>query len=277
MPATVDIIMKGVGLCYRKKDVWKVLFPFNDCHTVKFSHRKDDEKLEKEGSLKEKCRKIDINISPARQQQTATHTTNFIDRVLDLTHTPQQNQVQGKPAKVKTHGKVKVRGGWNETSVRLSIQNAEMSVLDYIQDYTDEDIVLVEDNGGKSAQNSEQKIDHPLVHWLKARVTLNQNERLKITRDGSDFLEISNPDNSSPQYTLIFDNDCVAVDHKQNDSDMFYLVIKDSDGSKRQFRITTPDQSGKQTFVIPPNLRESKPCMLAYASDPGEGVDSLPD
>jgi hypothetical protein len=281
MATTVEIILKGVGICYEKKDTWKILFPFNECHSVKFSCRKNDEKLTKIGHLAMANCRIDVNVSPERQNREAKRSPNFEKYVLDLTHTEEKKQAQDSSGKVPTHGKVRVKKDkdkkekWREKAVLLSLQNAEMSVLDYIEDYTDEDILLHEVD-----TPNRKPIEYSLAHWLRAKIDLQPNEELTVKRNNSELLKITSTADKDIVYTLTFDNDCVEVRENQNDMDMYYQIVEDAKNPKRRFRLVSASVNDEAPRVIPPGVRGDKPCMFVYVSDPdgdNNGDGSLPE
>jgi|GEM_PF-5716328 len=269
MPITVDIIIKGVALCYVKgkpadaNEIWKVLFPFDECHSVKFSYRIDDGVLVKVGHLARANCKVDINLSTPRTP-TAEKTANF-NSVLDLTK---------KTNPRKTHDKIKRKDDWSQKAVLLSISNAKMSVFDYMQDYLDEDIYLREKKNGASGRK--ELISEPLAHWLKARIVLSETETFNVICDGTNLITPPAATGDDVLYTLIFDNDCLDVRENKNDMDMFYKIIEEPTKTNRKFHITGESERSSGLRVIPPNLEDRKPCMAVTASDPNEPGGELP-
>lgn len=260
MPTNVDIIIKGVAVCYIKNSLWNVIFPFDKCHTLQFSHRKDDDELINVGHLARAKSKIAITITPAPSSPATGRSGKFNNSVYDLTF-----QSSAKPGRV-THRKVKRKLHWENSAVWMTIQNATMFVLDYIQDYIQEDLFL--DDGRTTP------MEDSVAHSLRARVKLNPGEKLELKIDGALVFDtiVAPPPPDDILYTLIFDNDCQDNSQEGNDMEMFYRVVEDDTHPRQKFKIRAGDKASGGHRVIPPDLHGGKPCMSAFVSNPTDST-----
>ena len=79
---SVKTIINGVALCYRKDDLCKVVFPFNECHQIKLSYQKENGEEFEIGPLAKENRAIKI-VSDAAAS-AAGEDASF-KQILDLT------------------------------------------------------------------------------------------------------------------------------------------------------------------------------------------------
>jgi hypothetical protein len=223
MATTVDIIIKGIAICYRKDDNWHVLFPIDaeECHKIAFSYKKGDNSDLPKGDLA-KSTAINITIAGAGASSVTSETSNFTSHVLDLTSQ-------------RTHGKIRSKGDLTGKAVLLTIPHARFSINKYLEEFPSGRIPdLVETKTG--ARNP----IYTLAHSVKGTITLNDGAQVVVESDGlGGGRFVTEPGFSS---ILTFNNDCEKPKPGKNDMDMFYEVIEEFDpstGSRldRQFRI----------------------------------------
>lgn len=280
MPATIDIIIRGIAICYKKQksaevDLWRVLFPFDDenlapgkqlCHELNFSKKEGDgPELPVPGHKRPLAKRRGVITIKASQHKLTTsgESKNFKEFALDLTNT-----AAGKP---KTHDALELKDkgteNWRNGTVLMKIDvPAEFSVCDYIHELTKGDIFLNEDDGSGTAIQGKQ---HTIIaHSVKATFELDKDKILQVF-DGADVLENITV-KEGVLYTLIFDNDCKIKKPGENDMDMFYAkTIVEPGKPKRRFRIadkpmfkvTPAKKGGIVKASVPPSLFEGKPCL----------------
>jgi hypothetical protein len=280
MSATIDIIIRGIAICYKKPkstkvDLWRVLFPFDDenlaagkklCHELNFSSKVGDapELPGHERPLAKPRGVITIKASQ-NKLETSSESDNFKEYALDLTNT-----ATGKP---KTHGAVELKEkdteNWRKGTVLMKIDvPAVFSVCDYIHELTSEDIFLNEHNGTVTSGKQHDII----AHSVKATFELDEDETLQVF-NGTDRLETITVEDKK-LYTLIFNNDCKIKRPGKNDMEMFYeKTIVEPGKPNRKFLITDKleDSSSKKGDAelesIPEiSLAEGKPCLSVYVS-----------
>jgi hypothetical protein len=276
MSTTVDIIIRGISICYRKGDVWKILFPIDDlkCHKINFSVRKEDGKDEAKGFLADAP---SINLSVAEAESETGESTNFANTVYDLTggHTHPKVRLKPNPGKF----------------VLMTVPNAYFFIDVYLEDISpDHQIPALVDVGTSAPGHTFTS----LAHSAKAIIRLKDGGTLTLKAGGFQFT--TEPGSS---YTLTFDNDCDKIPTGENDMDMFYTVIEEFDpatglGSDKQFRIggVGPAEDALderflenfsekffERFTVfpkpPPDFARGNTCMFGRVSDT-ESIENLP-
>ncbi|HVE55343.1 MAG TPA: hypothetical protein VNB22_00845 [Pyrinomonadaceae bacterium] len=111
---TVRIIIRGIALAYFKQgqDIWKVLFPFDDCHLVKFKLSENEAGVPLAGT----GRQIRIR---AENPTSAFEIGDNFGEFLDIT------------SKHSHQNGIKPKGSLADKSVLLSIENAKFSVFEF--------------------------------------------------------------------------------------------------------------------------------------------------
>jgi hypothetical protein len=199
---TVRIFIKGVGLCYQKDNLWKVLFPFDDCHRIKFSSNDiSTDAVELAGPE----RKIEVVVAGGTKLPPAIDES--FDLFLNLTDS------------FAHESGVRMKKGWEANGVLMTIENAV-----FFAETTENEFTLYEDGKPKKELGI-------IGHSSYVTINLKENEKLRVLVDGEEIFATT----AGIQPTLIFDNDCPHDEQRPglNDFDMLYNIIEDSDADKR--------------------------------------------
>jgi hypothetical protein len=287
MATIVDIIIKGVAICYRHGADWHVLFPIDaeGCHKINFSYQKEDAKEPSPETPLASSKSINITVKGTGAISTTGETDNFRLKVLDLTSDA-------------THPRIRQRkdlnGDLTGKAVLLTIPNAHFSINKYLEQLSNDPIPDLEQvpPGAKTQFSS-------LAHSAKATIILNDGAQLIVASNQLPKGEFVTDLGSS--YKLTFNNDCDKERKDKNDMDMFYEVIEEFDdvtGNRvdRKFRIGgVGTKDGKiaeqmieqliragidKKFIEPliravapsepPSFAIGKPCLFVKASKPGD-------
>lgn len=301
--ASMCIYFIGIGITYKKtkdgEERWHILFPFNDCHSVKLYCLLEDKDEDSGfyGHLAKRGAQVKINVSNA--ESVTGSTSNFDKYVFDMTS-------------AHTHGRVKPNDDWAEKGVLLKIENAQFSVFNYLQSYDevkDYDVVLIE--GADDSGGVNQGL---LAHMVSAHIELGEKGSVDVKVDGKKIISSE----AGQSCILLFDNDCEEIGSDGNtrqkkvsqntvfsdvdtDMKMFYGLISDADQQTKQFRIKGKKKPGgisQPSMIIPkdvslcnfnvpgqgvlkgvftyyprtgtPRLDVEKPCMFAQVTKPGD-------
>jgi hypothetical protein len=250
----IEINIEGLAICYKKNDLWKVLFPFDDeCHRIKFSHWKGLAAPSEETELAAAGGKISITSTGAKAQQP-DRSEGFDREVFDFTANPSLHGYT-------THEAVRLKDGWEENTVVMEIADAFFSVGDYVNALTPEAVLLhsVSSNGTLSAGQPVGMI----AHSIKATVVLPDTDAV-LTVEGPNMSPLNLT--GGGLFTLRFDNDCGEIKINENDMFMYYQntiePVRNGFAVQEAFCIgelghsaTTGKLSGG------PYLLEGKPCM----------------
>lgn len=245
---TVNIIIKGVALCYRKDGMWKVLFPFDTCHKVKFSYRKDDNPAVKLSNLAKANNVIEVTASGAADPDQSA-SSNYRQHILDLT----------SPG---MHSRISRKTDWNQKAVLMTIENAKLHIYDYIQDHTGRPVPLVD-----TERPSEPQTLDMVGHSVRAEISLNNAGIVRVRSEGRDILTTD----PGASYTLTFDNDCKEPRPGKNDMEMLYKAIEEPGKPWRMLLVGGRGSSQKDgiiPFTDPPMPEEGKPCLAVGTGDP---------
>lgn len=310
MATTVDIIIKGIALCYRKGNSWHVLFPIDargrGCHKINFSHKKGDDSDSAKTPL---AQSTSITIRAPGANSASGQTDNFGRHVLNLTS-------------AQTHPRIRRKSDLTGKAVLMTIPNARFSINRYLEEFPPHRIPkLVEQSTGSGTDLT------TLAHSVKATIAVDDGGQVIVESDQLTGGQFATERGFS--HTLTFDNDCEIVRPGKNDMDMFYDVIEEHDGAgnstNRRFRIGGQGrdtlqrviqeiietiESGKSKEIVqqliqlgvdekyislldelsgdveslktlikilsePPNYDDGKPCLVAIVSDPGS-IETLP-
>jgi hypothetical protein len=258
MASTIEIIVKGIAICYKKtiadgRTVWRVLFPFNDCHSVKLSCDMGGETifLGHLGSSKSK-----IEIVTGSTTSSTGSTTDFKE-VLDLT-----SDGSDPAHPLVTHASLQKKSGWDERGVALTIPNMYFDVRNSLRDFAEignSEIYLEDTEGG-----IEQPIED-IAHSVRGTIDLSGGETASIIIDGRTIFT-SQPEVSC---VLVFDNDCKEEhpDHP-NDMVMIYQLVEEPGNEDRMFLVKgrAKADGDKNLMSEPPNLLGGKPCLVVKVS-----------
>jgi len=218
--AKFKIIIKGIALSYIKKDnVWRLLFPFDRCHTVKLKLDEHDPGI----SLASPGALIDVTTGANTLSKGGAKSTyrNFLDLTADRMH---------------DDGLV-LRDDWEKSAVRMKIANALFSVYEM----TKTRIAVTEDG--------EEKI--PADYIGDTGLAEIESDEL--------IIKVSGAKNFSMRFTadttVTFYNDCDNTSEIAfTDMAMLYWVVKDKEKPRRQFSVA---EEGAQRSSITPAAQPS--------------------
>jgi len=182
--------------------LWKVLFPIDDCHTVKFksSGTNDGEvSLAKHGLAT-----IKTAGKTGSKFEIGDNYTDFFDLTAGYSH----------------KNGIKMRAGWQDKAVLLTIENAKFSV----KERTHSRFQL------KKAGKVVKDLNH-IGYSGKAEI---EGEEIIVEVEGLDGF----PKSFTEDCTLTFDNDCPAGNHRDTtDLVMLYEIIEDKIDAAERFTI----------------------------------------
>jgi hypothetical protein len=200
--ALVRIFIKGIAMNYHKDDgLWRILFPIGDCHEIKFMKNDTDPGL----ALAKGNRQIRIRTEGASSKfQTGDNFDQFLDLTAEYSH----------------KDGVKVRDGWAEKAVLMTVENAKFSV----DTLTNIDHFMLQ---GNKVTRSPGRIGYDGVLEIEAdKVTVEVDDHAKF------------PQSFTEDTILIFDNDCGLFDpRKLSDFDMVYNVVDDANNPGQKFEM----------------------------------------
>jgi hypothetical protein len=189
--AEINIIIRGIAMSYHKNDgLWKVIFPFGECHKIKFKEGETDAGI----ALAEGNRQIRVIAENAVSTfEIGDNYDNFLDLTASYSH------VNG----------VKMIDGWEEHGVLMSIENGKFSV----DEQTETEHLMVKGNSVTFA---------PAQIGYSGKVEIN-SEKITVEVDNHpEFPKVFEQD-----CTIIFDNDCEQGDTRlTSDFDMVYNVVE---------------------------------------------------
>lgn len=244
--AEFKIVFKGIGLFYSKNRIWKVIFPFDNCHEVKFS---SDCRERPKGALKGAGRQVAITANnPTSQFENGNVFNSFINMTANYSHRA-----------------IKKKRDWNNEAVLVSIENASFSLKE-----------LTRSRFGLKRNN---QWTLPPNHIGFSAVAVIRADSITISANGAaDF-----PVTFDTDCEITFDNDCERGTSPSENSDiaMIYRIIEDADDPTVKFTVERHDDdkapSGgksldklKVTFNNPFPQEEGLPCHLVGGSDPGD-------
>lgn len=191
--ANVNILIKGIAMSYHKGDgLWKVIFPFGECHKIKFKETKDEPGI----ALAENNRRIRITTENANSAfEIGNNYNDFLDLTAEYSH------VNG----------VKLLPEWEDHGNLMTLENARLSV----DEHTENEHLMLRKNIVTMAPTK-------IGYSYKAEI---ESERVIVDVDNHpDFPKVFDQD-----CTLIFDNDCDQGEtRKISDFQMVYNIIEDA-------------------------------------------------
>jgi hypothetical protein len=286
MSTTVNIFIKGVAICYKKRLYteydetyrWRILFPFDDegCHPVNFSWSKEGETSTAPIPLANPRGWINVAVSGEVANPDEVEDDDFKNHVLDMT----QHTANGR----KTHQSLQLLDPdgeterWKEGTVLMTFEGpAKFSVTEYLEDPRVPELELSEHNGNALA-TSKQK-PGKVAHTVQAIIELPGEGEVLITSGG---LAKPLPPFSGGVYNLTFDNDCKEVKPGHNDMDLFYekTIIEKAHPQRRfiigdrapnhpaeSFAAAAPPLDTPDLGTGPPDLAAGKPCLSVKVSE----------
>lgn len=264
--STINIIIKGIAICYQKvidgKNVWRILFPFNECHTVKFSYNKGAGEVFV-GHLGKAKSRVEVALQP--EAGPASSTQEFDEKVLDLT---------SGDASLETHSSIASKEKWEERGILLTIPSAVFDVRKTLLDFSINqglNIFLYNSKNGAiqilhNSNGSGQTRD--IAHSITGRIVLEKKGALSVKTD-TNTVFTAEPDTD---YTLTFDNDCneLPKGRFKNDMEMIYELLEEPEQADRKFLVKAEGGTAE-----PPDLLKGKPCLVVKISD-AKSIESLP-
>lgn len=242
--AKVNIVIKGISMIYHKDDsIWKILFPFGECHQVKFKQNENDSGI----ALASSNRQIEITTQNASSVfEIGDSYNDFLDLTAEYSH---------------ANG-VKIQNEWEDRAVLMTLENAKISVDEYTKNLhlmmKGNTVTLEPTNIGYSAK-AEIESDE---------VTVNVSKH-------PDFPKVFNQD-----CTLIFDNDCEEGETRIiSDFQMVYSVIEDI-AQEEQFSVAKLSKNvnfpvvagtvfeGEKEDKFKDSLADGLPCHIVKISKP---------
>lgn len=245
--ATVNIIIKGIAMVYHKGDgLWKIIFPFGECHEIKFKEGFEDSGIPLAGAARE-IRILTENASSSFEVDENYY--DFLDLTADYSH------MNG----------VRLKDDWREKAVLMTVENAKLSPYEY----TETEHMMLNGNNVTFA---------PAKICYSAKVSINC-ERVVIEADDHPLF----PKIFEKSCTLIFDNDCEAgAERKISDFDMVYRVVEDKEAIAERFIVTKVAEDidfpivvgtvldGKDDEKYRDPVRTGLPCHLVRVTKPEE-------
>jgi hypothetical protein len=201
--ATVNIIIKGIAMVYHKGDgLWKIMFPFGDCHETKFKEGSEDPGIPLAGANRE-IRILTEN--PSSSFEINENYRDFLDLTADYSH---------------SNG-VRLKDDWHEKAVLMSIENAEFSVYEH----TESEHMMTNGNNVTFA---------PAQIGYSGQASISGERVVVEVDDHPQFPKIF-----EQSCTLIFDNDCEqGATREISDFDMVYSLVEDMETTAGRFVVT---------------------------------------
>lgn len=245
---TFTIIIEGIALSYLKGDLWKVLFPFDNDHTVRLRLQNGGEGTD---GISLGMRDVKINISVKNPGIRRSFEGGDYQDFIDLTNP------------LEAHTKLKTKYDLSELdAVLLSIKNAEFSA----HNHTDKKFRLKKKSGAASTTTTTttpppfRKIgDHG-----KAILT---GDELRIDVTGPDtFTPFTMVLNESA--TVVIDNDCEKeLSVITDDTSMLYKIVEDINDPTLKFGLEKA--AAASPGGDPDGTATGLPCNMYRVSDPG--------
>lgn len=238
--AKFQIIFKGIGIVYSQKEMWKVIFPFDNCHEVKFS---SDCKGTPNGSVKGKNRQITIT---ADEPDSSFKIGQDYDNFLDMTDSDMHKAVMKK-------------SDWNEQAVLVSVENAVFSQHELTK------CRYIVKLGDKTVKPS-------AILGYSGRADI-EAKSITVYADGVEGFPVTFVDDC----TITFDNECYNEETFRDESDIFmtYWAIEDKDDTEKKFTVVR-DPADMRTTADNEVLDESIENITIMDNNPGPGEEGLP-
>ncbi len=209
------IITKGIAASYIKDDVWKLLFPFNECHQVRLqlgsTEAANNTDTGNDGGIPLGQKGVNIEITVSDPQSKTAEGANYQD-FMDLT-------CKGAHEALTTKSQLA-----DMNAVLMTIPYAEFSVLDYL----DRGYRFV-DQDGEALSSSYQKIGNS----GKAEIVGGELTIRVTGLAGGSFSVVFSED-----ATIVFDNDCYEQTlSKKGDLEMLYDILSDAGQNSIKFTL----------------------------------------
>jgi hypothetical protein len=217
--AKLNIIIRGIALSYHKGDgIWKILFPFDENHQIRFKGSPSDAGI----SLAQANRNIKITAeNPVSTFEIGSDYENFLDLTADYSH---KNGVVLKP-------------DWRNKAVLMTIANAKLSV----DEYTEKEHMLIKDGL--------ITLEPTLIAYSGVAQIIGEKIIVEVSNH-PDFPKVFENDQ-----TLIFDNDCAhGADRIGSDFDLVYQILRDKQEAEQQFTVCKVPDNTNSIFSIGVNV-----------------------
>jgi hypothetical protein len=207
--AKIAIIITGIALSYQKNNLWKVLFPFNECHNIKFRYFTEDQWSHPPVPLASPNRRIEIRPNmPTTAHSIGNYYNDFIDFTGNYAHSGGLDLLN-----------------WYDHGILLTIPNASFGVFEF----TNTKCVLEENTSSPNLPVFGPAIVgySAIAHIATSPqgyvdlVQINGNEETVLQRFNTDTY-------------LWFDNNC-DQDTPDSDTYMLYSLVTGKGGDSNRF------------------------------------------
>jgi hypothetical protein len=246
--ATFTIRIIGIAIVYPKGEEWKVIFPFDDCHQIRFTDGRNYNNTPL--ALAERTIEFTTPVT-ASQFGKGKGYDDFLDITANYAHFPQT---------------LRKKADWPKHGVIMTIPNAVFSSLET----NNSRYKLIEPGGGERRGFKKNS----LSYYGKA-----------VTEAGKLTMNISGygPEEYPESATLIFDNGCYreAAEEEHGDFKLIYNIVKDIRTDGLEFDVIRhPGDTFRQGALGP---RESNPnpgikglpCHMVTIGQPADLLDTL--
>jgi hypothetical protein len=177
--AIVTIKSVGVGVIYKKDDMWKILYPIADGHNVKISYKKgEDPNFKDLGSFGKPSMRLELKTS--KQNQNAEEGNNF-GTLFNMTR--QEAHSSG----------LKLKDDWNQHGVLFEVHNAKVNVIPTKGTYELEKASVFSELGN-------------IGFSMEAVIDLEDKDEFSLSSNGTDILKSEKGVN----YEISIDNNCTT-------------------------------------------------------------------
>jgi hypothetical protein len=242
------IITRGIAASYRKDDVWKLLFPFNECHQVRLqigdvsvANNSNNKGNDSGLPLGQKGVKIEVSVT---DPQTETCEGENYNDFLDLTGEGMHKELAAKFPMDEMN------------AVLMSIGNAKFSVLDYL----DHRCRLVNQTNAE-AVTPFQKIGNCGIAEIEGGELT-----IRVTGlSGGPFSMVFSED-----ATIAFDNECYENPASQKgDLEMLYDILHDTYKDAVRFQIEVEQVTKPETVAVGANGGGPATVSAGVTANPG--------
>lgn len=217
--STINILVKGLAVCFRERDNWKFIFLCDDRHRLKFTHRRKDVATQPEQiELRKKNREIYfdmINTQPVTEPEGE-----------GFKHIFNMNSLYAHRGNIKLKSLKDIPE--KRDVITMTIQNAQL----YTAQPTPEEFpkeepyhIMVKD------KPETETIIHVVARVVGARIALNPGGNIHVRGRDTDFPSLaSSPYEAGTNYDLIFDNDCGDDCGDEDDFREYYDLLYEESG-----------------------------------------------
>lgn len=205
----IAIIITGIALSYQKENLWKVLFPFNECHKIKYRYFTDGQWSHPSVPLASPNRRIEIRPTlPTTAHSIGNYYNDFIDFTGSYAHNGGLDLLD-----------------WYNHGILLTIPNASFGIFEFINTKC----VLEE-----TTSSPNPTVFGPEIAGYSAIAHIETSPQGYVDLvqiDGGEELVLQN---FSADTYLWFDNNC-DQDTPTSDTFMLYNLVKGKGADSRRF------------------------------------------